>query len=173
MSLSRIAAAGGGVIVGASLPWAYGAVRDRLKPKWSHPLGMHEYHTWIHPSKSQKLWDLKEIRQMWEKGDSPWPWVWAWRNKNGPLYLVVAAPSSGSLVADKVKRIATQSAYNNIIVVSEDLVELARTGAPEDLLMANRCGIIQSRIHQLDVQERAVLLDNEQRIIMFDELLVV
>ena len=35
----------------------------------------------------------------------------------------------------QVKRIATGSPYNNIIVVSEDLAELARTGAPADLLM--------------------------------------
>ena len=89
---------------------------------------------------------MRQIRHRWEKGESPWPWVWAWRNKNGPLYLIIAAPHSGQVVAERVsssrsahalgtpdppltpctlqvKKIATASPYNNIIVVSEDLAQ--------------------------------------------------
>ena len=43
MSLrGRLAAAGAGVLVGAAAALAAPALRDKLKPKWSHPLGMHE-----------------------------------------------------------------------------------------------------------------------------------
>ena len=41
-ALTTLAAAGAGVLVGAAATLAAPALRDRLKPKWSHPLGMHE-----------------------------------------------------------------------------------------------------------------------------------
>jgi hypothetical protein len=42
MLRGRLAAAGAGVLVGAAAALAAPALRDKLKPKWSHPLGMHE-----------------------------------------------------------------------------------------------------------------------------------
>lgn len=112
--------------------------------------------------------DLKGLLQQFEEGKEVWPWIWTWRNANGPHYVFVGTDSCSD---EKIKQLANASVRNNILVITDNKSRLLNSD--REFYYKHRCGLIENvSIAEMDVEEKIIMLDDE-RVIVFDELHIV
>ena len=112
--------------------------------------------------------DLKGLLQQFEEGKEVWPWIWTWRNANGPHYVFVGTDSCSD---EKIKQLANASVRNNILVITDNKSRLLHSD--REFYYKHRCGLIENvSIAEMDTEEKIIMLDDE-RVIVFDELHIV
>ena len=110
---------------------------------------------------------LKELVDAHKAGIEGWPWLWTQRNPDGPHYVFVGVAKDTLL---KCQQISSASPQHNILLIADES-EIVKFATADDFYKA-RCAIHDAKPIEIDWENKILLLGDE-RLVEFDELVIV
>jgi hypothetical protein len=114
-----------------------------------------------------KVKSLKELVDDGKAGIESWPWLWTQRNPDGPHYIFVGVTKD---TLSKCQQISQASPQHNILLLADES-EIEKYTTVEAFYKA-RCAIHDAKPIQIDWENKILLLGDE-RLVEFDELVIV
>jgi hypothetical protein len=95
------------------------------------------------------------------------PWLWTQRNEDGPHYVFVGVTKD---TLSKCQQISSASPQHNILLIADES-EIVKYATADDFYKA-RCAIHDAKPIEIDWENKILLLGDE-RLVEFDELVIV
>ena len=174
--MTRLGLIGQGICIG--LGGVFGRIvyeiykERRNKPKYSDlaiEMGYDEKDDWPQPQYVTH-YDLNGILSQWNGLDDTnresWPWIWCQRNINQKCIVFIGVSQDLRHKIEKVRGLRV-----NIILIV-DSKERLFDNVDEAFCNESQCGILQSKVQQIDCVNN-ILMTEDERIIAFDECQIV
>jgi hypothetical protein len=110
---------------------------------------------------------LKELVDAHKAGIEGWPWLWTQRNPDGPHFVFVGVTKD---TLSRCQQIAQASPQHNLLLIADES-EIEKYFTVDDFYRA-RCGIHDAKPIEIDWENKILLLRDE-RLLEFDELVIV
>jgi hypothetical protein len=153
------------------LIWRAGYQRAPLSFSATLPLfTLAAAYTSVSITQNEEAWKEKSLKELVDDGKAGiegWPWLWTQRNPDGPHFIFVGVTKD---TLSRCQQISEASPQHNILLLADES-EILKFATAEAFYKA-RCAIHDAKPIDIDWENKILLLRDE-RLVEFDELVIV